>query len=170
MAKKKKAKMNRINGTRGDIDTINEIVKPLLGQKAWNVKLGVGSFITMEFGGSVPVERGITHGEWYLWIYCCGWYLENPNGAFIGSEDPRDILRKEITVIEGHLLKDVVISSIAFETNFVFEHGLVLHTFPLNFIEPCEYWKLFTPNGNILVLGPALKWSFEDSSESKLQQ
>ena len=77
------------------------------------------------------------------------------------------MLKHEITALDGHSLEDVIISPIAFETNFVFDHGLVLHTFPLNFIDPCEYWKLFTPNGKVLVLGPALKCSFELSSEGK---
>jgi hypothetical protein len=156
-----------MNVMRSDIESINEIVKPLLGHMAWNVKLGVGSFITMEFGDLVLTARGRSRGEWYLWIYCCGWYLENPNGPYLGSEDPRKILKQEIKILEGHRLEAVIISSIAFETNFVFDDGLVLHTFPLNFIEPTEYWMLFTPIGKVLVLGPERKWSFESSSKSK---
>jgi hypothetical protein len=156
--------------TKDDVDAINEIIKPLIGHKSWNVKLGVGSFLTMEFGVPIPAPHQKIHGEWHLWIYCCGWYLENPKGRFIGSEDPRETLKQEITVIEGHRLEEVVISPIAFETNFIFDHGLVLHTFPLNFIDQCEYWKLFTPDGKVLILGPAANWSFVQSSVSKSQQ
>lgn len=89
--------------TKCDIDAINQIIKPLLGHTAWNVRLGVGSFITME-------------------------------------------------------------------TKFIFDHSFVLHTFPLNFIDPYEHWMLFTPDGKVLVLGPALQWSFELSSEINHQQ
>ena len=156
--------------TINDMDAIKEIIKPLIGHKSWNVKLGVGSFLTMEFGDPISAPHLKKHGEWHLWIYCCGWYLENPKGSFIGSEDPRDILKQEITVLDGHRLEEVVISPIAFETNFVFDYGLVLHTFPLNFIDPCEYWKLFTPNGKVLVLGPAAKWSYMLSFASKSKQ
>jgi hypothetical protein len=153
--------------TQKDINKINRIIKPVLGHSAWNVKLGTGSFITMEFGNPVPNVGHRTYGEWYLWIYCCGWYLENPDDNFIGSEDPREILKTKIIILEGHRLENVIISPVAFETNFVFDSSLVLHTFPLNFVEPCEYWKLFTPDGKVLVLGPARSWSFESRSGSK---
>lgn len=147
-----------------DITKINQIIQPLLGNNAWGVKLGIGSFITMEFGAPIIKRSKRIHGEWHLWIYCCGWYLENQNHIFIGSEDPREILKSEVTVLEGHCLENIIISPPAFETNFMFSNGKVLHTFPLTFIDPCEYWKLFTPMGKILTLGPAKHWSFEDSS------
>jgi hypothetical protein len=151
-----------------EILKINKIIQPLMGNEAWGVKLGVGSFITMEFGAPVTKSAKYVHGEWHLWIYCCGWYLENPNHIFIGSEDPRDILKSEVTVLEGLRLENILISPIAFETNFLFSNGKVLHTFPLNFIDPCEYWKLFTPNGKVLILGPAKHWSYEDASVRNL--
>lgn len=147
-----------------EITKINQIIHPLLGYEAWGVKLGIGSFITMEFGTPVIKRSKKIHGEWHLWIYCCGWYLENQNRSFIGSEDPREILKSEVTVLEGQRLENIVISPIALETNFRFSNGKVLHTFPLNFIDPCEYWKLFTPTRKVLILGPAKHWSFEDSS------
>lgn len=157
-----------MNGTSSDIAIIDEIIKPLLGNTAWNVKLGIGSFITMEFGDRISLAHGRTRGEWYLWIYYCGWYLENPHGTFLGSEDPRKILKQEIIILEGDRLENVIISPIAFETNFVFQSGIVLHTFPLNFIDPSEYWMLFTPIERVLVIGPARNWSFEPSSKNKL--
>jgi len=159
--------MTRVRISKDDIDAIMEIVNPLLGHIAWNVRLGVESFITMEFGDPVTKARGRTRGEWFLWIYYCGWYLENPNGVFVGCEDPREILKQEITLLNEHRLEEVVISSIAFETRFIFDQGLVLHTFPLYFIDLSEHWKLYTPNGKILIIGPALNWSFESSSEAK---
>jgi hypothetical protein len=155
-----------MNATRDNIEAIYRIVQPLLGYKAWNVKLGVGSFITMEFGEPVVNKRGKLYGEWYLWIYCCGWYLENPNSTFVGSEDPREILKQKIGALEGCGLEKVVISPTAFETNFGFEGGILLHTFPLNFFDQCVYWKLFTPQKRVLTLGPAPKWSFELASSS----
>ena len=90
------AEMNKMSITINDMDAIKEIIKPLIGHKSWNVKLEVGSFLTMEFGDPIPAPHLKKHGEWHLWIYCCGWYLENPKGSFIGSEDPRDILRRKL--------------------------------------------------------------------------
>lgn len=153
-----------LNVSANEIDTIYKIIGPLLGHKAWNVKLGVGSFITMEFGDPVTNSRGTTFGEWYLWIYCCGWYLENPNNTFLGSEDPREIIRKGIIVLEGQSLENVIISPVAFESNFIFDHSLTLHTFPLHFYDAGEYWKLYTPQRKVLILGPVPKWSYELSA------
>ena len=159
--------MSEIMAARSDIETINDIINPLLGHKAWNVKLGIGSFITIEFGNPIPTARQKTRGEWYLWIYCCGWYLENQNGILAGSEDQRDRIRQKITILEDHTIEDIVVSSPVFETNFVFDGGLVLHTFPLTSIDPYKYWMLFTPQGRVLVLGPAGQWSYELSSKSR---
>jgi len=143
-----------------DLDQITEIIKPLPGQAAWNVKLGIGSFLTMEFGKSISISAEDKRGEWYLWIYCAGWYLENPNGVFIGSEDSRDIIRKEIQVLEGRKLEDILISAVAFETKFVFNDGIILHTFPLSFFDDCESWKLFTPEKKVLLINPNGEWSY----------
>lgn len=147
-----------------DIEKINEIIRPLLGHEAWGVKLGVGSFITLEFGKPIINKFGKTRGEWLLWIYYCGWYIENPHKNFIGSEDSRERLKYEIAVLEGQRLENVIISPIAFETNFYFSNSIILHTFPLNFIDPYEYWMLYTPNEKVLTIGPAANWSFVQSS------
>jgi hypothetical protein len=154
-----------MNSAGPDLGSIHGIIKPLLGLEAWNVKLGIGSFITMEFGDRVTINKKISRGEWYLWIYCCGWYLENPNGLFLGSEDSRKILEQEIKVLEGRRIESVIISPIGFETNFEFNGGLVLHIFPLNFFDPHEFWMLFTPIGKVLVLGPGKEWTYKFSNK-----
>lgn len=150
--------------TQQDIDSINEIIKPLVGHYARNVKLGIGSFITMEFGNQVITTRGKQYGEWYLWLYECVWYLENPAGEYVGSDDPREALGRDIEVLEGQRLDNIKISDRAFETEFYFSNGCILHTFPVNFVDPVEYWKLFTPGDKILVLGPGLSWSYKPSN------
>ncbi len=158
--------MSRTQISEDDVNTIKKIIKPLLGLLAWDVKLGIGSFITMEFGNSIPDAHGKRYGEWNLWIYCCGWYLENPGETFLGSEDPRELLKQGITVLEGRRLEDIVISPKAFETDLIFNDGFVLHTFPLNFMDSySDYWKLFTPEGKVLVIGPAPKWYYSLSSK-----
>lgn len=144
-----------------DIEQITEIFKPLLGEVGWNVKLGIGSFLTMEFGNPISISPSHQRGEWHLWIYCAGWYLENPNGVFIGSEDSRDIIRKEIQVLEGQKISNIQISTVAFETKFVFDDGIVLHTFPLSFFDDCESWQLFTPEKKVLIINPNGEWTYE---------
>jgi len=156
--------------SKGDIDRIHKIINPLLGHTAWNVWLGIGTFITMEFGNQIITSHGFTRGEWHLWIYWSGWYLEKPGGVFIGCEDPRHIIKKEIAIMEGCSLNNVVFSKKVFETKFVFDHNIVLHTFPMNFIDPEKYWLLYTPDGKVLSIGPAPKWSFELSSKIRPEE
>lgn len=150
--------------SKEDIDQIRSVINPLLNQSTWNVRLGVGSFLTMEFGKSILVSDNDSRGEWYLWIYCAGWYLENPNGAFIGSEDSREIITRELHILEGRQLVDVLISAVAFETKFVFDEGIILHTFPILFYDNCELWKLFTPEKKVLKVWPTGEWSYVDAS------
>jgi hypothetical protein len=55
--------------TTTDIRKIQGKIKPLLGTKAWGVSLGVGSFITFEFGEKRIKRfknREYIHGEWHL--------------------------------------------------------------------------------------------------------
>lgn len=42
--------------------------------KAWGARLGVGSFVTIEFGEEVKEQPSSkTHGEWHLWVYMATW-------------------------------------------------------------------------------------------------
>jgi hypothetical protein len=150
-----------------NLKTIQEIIHPLVGHPAWNVKLGVGSFVTMEFGNRISLPQQKQRGEWHLWIYCCGWFLIEGQAPLIGSEDSRELLQEKITVLNDRVLKDVTISSDTFETNFEFDGDLTLHTFPLHFVDDDPYWMLFTPDGNVLIIGPAGKWFYQKSSQSR---
>ena len=62
---------------------MSSLIKPLEGNSARNVKLGHGSFITIDFGENRAIEistkKGIIHrfrGEWHLWTYMCAWRLD----------------------------------------------------------------------------------------------
>ena len=59
-------------------------VSPLIGETAWNVAKGHGSFLTLEFRppSLVVVEHAsrasrtaYVRGAWGLWIYCCHWKI-----------------------------------------------------------------------------------------------
>jgi hypothetical protein len=155
--------MNFLEITKSDIDQINNIVLPVCGMVAKNVQMGIGTFVIMEFGKEVQISDSVKRGEWLLWLYFCEWFIENPDGTRVGSEDPRHILKKYVTIFEGQKLLHIKISPIAFETSFIFENGLVIHTYPNRFIEEHESWMLFTPGGKVLVLYPNGKWTHEKS-------
>ena len=153
--------------TEADIHEIQAKMAPLLGQKAWGASLGVGSFITLEFGVPLPRrgKHGRTHGEWHLWIYMCGWRLEKGNEVLGASEDPRPKLEAAVKGMEGLALHSVELLRPAWDTIFTFEDQVVLRTFSIysNSEENDEYWKLFAPDGNILLIGPGTRWSYESA-------
>lgn len=44
--------------TAVDVQQIKEMISDLISKKAWNPMLGVGAFITMEFGSELPYKKG----------------------------------------------------------------------------------------------------------------
>src|SRR5690349_21194900 len=91
------------------------LLRPLLGQLAWHVRGGYGSFLTLEFGQphieirepinpspdhSARVQRNLLRrrafivGDWHLWIQYCDWTISVPGGSLtskdIGSSSPEE--------------------------------------------------------------------------------
>ncbi len=89
--------------TSEDIRNIQARLAPILGKKAWQVSLGIGSFVTMEFGAPLP-PRGDgeqIRGEWHLWIMYCAWRLDNPHRVLAACEDSREHLTTAVQALEG---------------------------------------------------------------------
>jgi hypothetical protein len=134
-------------------------IGPLLGQLAWNVRRGIGSFVTIEFGGPLPPDAcGNVHGEYHLWITMAAWRLETVDRVIIGSEDQG--LEQALARLEGRPLTEVLIRLPALETRFDFA-GLRLETFPIYRRDPAEgeydHWILWLGDGDVLVAGSELR-------------
>lgn len=150
--------------TQADIQNIEQYLTPILGKKSWGAALGHGSFITIEFGESMSSNRQQRYrGEWHLWVYCCVWYLEKNGEFLVASEDSRSKLETAIQYLDNRVLNSVKLLPPAFETIFNFDEGVILHLFPV-YSEEYEHWKLYTPDGNVLVIGPGTNWSYENAS------
>lgn len=153
-----------------DYQDILEIIYPLLGQKPWNASLGHGSFITFDFGRSIPQKPAKSpkanpsrdRGEWRIWIYSCAWRIEQHNTVLAGSNDSKEKMASAIKRLEGASLNSVEFTSPSLDTVFQFEEGLILRTFSIDF-EECDHWLLFVPPNNVLVLGPGESWSFRSA-------
>lgn len=152
--------------TQADIREIQARIAPLLGQKAWGVSLGVGSFVTLEFGVSIPYDKlpHRSHGEWHLWITHCAWRLEEGTEVIAASEDPRFELKKAVQCMENLALCSIDLALPALETTLAFEEEIVLHLFPI-YTKEFEHWMLYTPDGNVLTVGPGSSWSYTSASE-----
>ena len=129
--------------------------EPIVGQTAWNVTIGQGSFITMEFGE--PGANG--HGTWHFWVYCCAWRIETHDDVLAYSKDDRSRLIQVIKSFEGKALERVEIDFPHGDTKLWFEGSLMLRLIPIH-AETYEHWLLYTPTGT-LIFGPGTEWQFE---------
>ncbi len=147
--------------TTSAISKVQAKIKPLIGRKAWGVSLGIGSFITLEFGAKIidPRAKNWIYGEWHLWITYCAWRLETKHRVIASSEDDRSELQEAVQRLENHSLLSVEFTPPSWETTFTFEKGLVLRLFPIYTTE-CDHWRLRTPDDNVLVIGPGTHWSY----------
>ena len=150
-----------------DIDKIQAIINPLLGQKAWGVSLGHGSFLTLEFGQPLPLKEqdGRIYGEWHLWVYCCSWRLEEGNKILTACEDERAMIALSINRLEGLTLESFTLLPPAWDIVFTFEHQVTLRLFAI-YPKDCEHWFLYAPDDKVLCIGPGSSWSYENSSET----
>lgn len=135
--------------------------QPLVGQAAWGVALGEGSFVTIEFGEALPCQLPgeKVHGTWHLWVYCCAWRLETQDDVLAYSEDERGRLAEVVKGLEGQVLEGVTVDFPGGDTALRFSGGLVLRLMPI-YAENYEHWMLYTPEG-CLVFGPGTRWAFE---------
>lgn len=150
--------------TKTDIGAIKTKVAPLRGKKAWGVEKGVGSFVTLEFGSPIHESNERTHGEWHLWLYGCAWRLEAGLCTVLaGSGDSSNRIEAAIQLLTGLTLEEIDITSPALDTAITFSEQVTLRLFPISQDTELEHWMLYTPDGNVLVVGPNTSWSYENA-------
>lgn len=135
---------------------VDEHFRPVLGMRPWKAKLGIGSFLTFEFGPRLKAH-GVTHGQWHLWIYLTNWKLFHRGRRLADSDADRKLIQVAIRRLEGAALTEVNYSPNSHRTTFVFDDFRLV-------TEPTQdseldgrdyYWMFFLPNNEVLTLGPS---------------
>jgi hypothetical protein len=147
---------------------IEKVVGELYGEPCWNVKPGLGSFLTLEFGkprlefrepvitskgASLRVRehlarRGVQiHGEWHLWIYCCNWEVSSGRKR-IGDSSTKQKVRLAAEFLNGQKLMRFSISTRKADCVFKFDLGATLKTRPYD--SESVQWLLFEPSCKVL--------------------
>lgn len=146
-----------------------KLFSQLKGIKTTRVKLGYGSFITMDWGKDIITYKKtktkvhtFTFGEWHLWIYMCAWRLQENNIPIIGANDDRELISQHISVLSGKALTSVTINNESFDTTLEFEDNLHLLLFSFG-VKDDEQWMLYTPNKKTFTAGPGRSWKYNDS-------
>jgi hypothetical protein len=135
---------------------IRQYFESLLDLRPWKVKLGVGSFLTFEFGRRVK-KSGHVHGEWHLWIYLGNWVLLHGKRKLADSESDRRIISASVRRLEDVPLSDVEFEPEQSRTTFIFDDfRLVVSSadYPDGADNRDHYWLLFMPNNEVLTIGP----------------
>jgi hypothetical protein len=153
-----------MNPVNPNLNSLIEVNERLIGQRSWGVSLGIGSFLTVNFGSPTkPIRESKTVlGEWYLWVRHSAWRILNNRYPVIGSEDSREILKTEVPMLNNLVLSEIVITPTSFDTDFVFEGRITLQLFPVIYKDEYTHWELYTPDNKVLTLGPGLSWSYKD--------
>jgi hypothetical protein len=131
--------------------------QPVLRTRPWKVKLGVGSFLTFEFGPRVRAH-GHVHGQWHLWIYLSNWKLFRGNRQLVDSDADRKLITVSTRRLEEKALTNVDFNARTQETTFFFDDFRLVVS-PADYLESPDdrdnYWMFFMPENEVLVAGPA---------------
>jgi len=130
-----------------------EIIRPLLGTPAWGIRLGVGSFLTVEFGApEVASPAAAKHGELHLWLYMCAWRIEKGEHILAGSDDDRPEIEAALQDLEFGDAEQVELVKPSLDLRVQFRSGARLVTFAASSAHDQAQWMLFTPNGYCLTV------------------
>ena len=156
--------------TEGELREIRrDVDERLIGRSAWGVKLGMGSFVTMEFGNALPpTPEGVIHGEWHLWIYGARWSAKSSIERGVNSDSDRTEIARWLTALEGKRLLRFEFAHSSAEATLVFDSDVRLELSSDAVeagIEPMLSWMLFLPGGDVLEAGPRQRWLLETAQQ-----
>lgn len=135
---------------------IHQYFEPIEGQRPWRVRLGVGSFLTFDFGRRIKEDHHF-RGEWHLWVYQATWSLLHGERKLADSDSKWQTIEVAIRRLEHQGLSGVKFNPRTSVTEFLFG-GFSLVVSPADYLadpdERDEYWLLFMPQNVVLTVGP----------------
>jgi hypothetical protein len=136
---------------------IRQYFQPVFRTPPWKVKLGVGSFLTFEFGPRVR-DHGHVRGQWHLWIYLSNWKLLRGERQLVDSDADRKLIAVSTRRLEQKALTNLDFNANTQETTFFFDDFRLVVS-PADYLDRPDgrdnYWMFFMPENEVLVAGPA---------------
>lgn len=125
----------------------------VVGLRAWSPAVGVGSFLTLEFGSPRVTSAGVTQGSFHLWIYGASWLIRQRGDLLTTSEDNHAVM-----LAGAQAMKDAVMRGFEFDPDVMtltlrFDPDLDLVITPLGDAE-MEEWFLYLDDGTVITAGP----------------
>lgn len=151
-------------------DLSEELFKEIIGLPT-RIQLGLGSFLTLDFGKELSKEyrtrKGIQtmyFGEWHFWVYMCAWRIDLKGMPIIGSSDDREEIKSRLVDLNQKKLERFTVQNTSFDAILQFESDYELKLFSENVVDS-EQWLLYTRENMTFVAGPGAKWRYEKQEE-----
>jgi len=140
----------------------------VIGLRAWDPSIGVGSFLTIEFGSPRVTSAGVTQGAFHLWIYGSSWSIRKRGNNIATSE------QDHATMATGaHVLDDALVQGFEFDPDQMtltlrLDSDLELIVRPSE--DPdMEEWLLYLNDGTVITAGPGMGVVRESAAASHVQ-
>jgi hypothetical protein len=145
-----------------ETSNFGRILTDIYDKPVYDIRLGVGSAILIDFDESLDPKDPLSRGKWAVTIWG-HWNMLFPDRNIIGSADPRNVIEELIPQLLGHSLVKIEISHPALYTSFLFDNGISLRLLSpySGGSERRNFLVIFTPNHHTLSLGPGSNWQYE---------
>lgn len=128
-------------------------LRGLVGKAAWGPALGVGSFLTIEFGGSRRNSVGSLVGEYHLWVYSAAWTIFREAHVLATSADEPTSMASAVSAPEGLTVVGIKYDPGRFDLEIQFDQSIRLDMVSGQ-DDDMEHWLLYLPDGWVVTAGP----------------
>lgn len=135
---------------------IRQCFGPIIGKRPWRARIGVGSFLTLDFGPKISVD-GHQRGSWHLWIYMSSWVLVHGDLKLVDSDSRRPAISAAVRRLEAETFDGIEVDTKTHTTVFTFGDFRLTVT-PADYVDnpndASESWLFFMPDNLVLSSGP----------------
>lgn len=133
---------------------VREAAAELVSLPVWGAAIGVGSFLTVEFGGARTSSVGQIRGALSLWVYGAQWAIREGGAVIADSQQDRAPMAEAANRLNDRRVQELVIDPVALTLHLRLTEEIELIVTPLDDPE-MEEWLLFLSDGDVLTAGPA---------------
>jgi hypothetical protein len=166
------------------MQNVSDLVQPLIGQIAWGVGRGHGSFLRMEFGAphlvvrepvvprqavSAKAQRILLRrqvhlqGDWTFWVNYADWELRTRDGVVDSANDHGSPADERLRELEGQKLTSIEAGTKANSCVLRFDLGAVLAIWPSAEMQE-DQWSLHAWQGPVASFGADGRISLENAA------
>jgi hypothetical protein len=150
---------------------VKRILSRIIGQCLFDISLGIGSFLFLEFGEkifySIKTNKGIhrrERGQWHFWLYQCSWTIKHNENIMVTSNDERELIAEYINSLKFSRLESITFNDLG-ELDITLSKGYRIFTYISN-LDDVEEWMLFMSDLRVISSGPNHKFMCEHPIKS----